>query len=308
MAEVLVTSFPSGAKVELHKRYGDTFTPGGDPVATETADEDSRARFEDLPADVSYWAAQQLTNGRWHSVAVLSKDKTEKERLSEEQVRERLTQTRPPGHPSETRVSGTGARSTHDAQRVLEATREQTWQATGRRSAHSPTPEGQRESEPQPHIKQSDISDEVWQRSATPLGEATPKPLGEPQPKPAQDDERLPDDQLQRSDTEQGEATPIPEGEESDAVSPSRKQEDVEDEPQRSDTPTGEAVLKGEAGPRGSAKNPSSWEQARGERPVSAYAKDDEGRSTGGDQQAKADAKPAPKNGRRRRRRAPSEA
>lgn len=117
------------------------------------------------------------------------------------------------------------------------------------------------EVEPQPHVNQATISDKTPQRSATPLGQATPADPDEPQPKPAQADVKK--GTLQRSDTEAGEATPI-----SEHAGPQRQEDAKASLRQRSSTDSGEQTPLGSAEPRGSSDNPDSREQAAGERPT----------------------------------------
>jgi hypothetical protein len=113
--------------------------------------------------------------------------------------------------------------------------------------------------EAHPHLNQASVSDSVPQRSATPLGQATPVDPDEVHPKPRQEDVKA--NVRQKSDTETGEATPIVDEAGPEPQANTRKR-------QRSDTEEGEQTPLGTAEPRGTASNPQSTDQAAGVRPT----------------------------------------
>lgn len=189
--------FSPGTKVALVARTGDFFTyAGANTVDQGKVGEDATVTFSGLPEGTRYWVVS-LDDDERRAIAVTAKvQPAEKQRLSDSEVRQRLSQTRPD------RASGqsiSGPRTTTNT-RVLSEGGEQMQAGIG-----VPTEKDDRELEPQPRLRQEDARN-VAQRSATITGTAHPVEAGEPQPKPVQEDFRkVP----QRSATELGEATPI---------------------------------------------------------------------------------------------------
>jgi hypothetical protein len=231
----LAQHFEVGAKVGVWPRSGDLF-PGvdllGKPVKTLTMSDGAEVKGLD---EGRYWAAR--TDGEQGHVAFTAKDTpAPKQHVAAPTTAD--PQRTPLVHGGvEIHV---GPRGTKVGGRVIE------------------TPIG-RGQEAHPSLNQASVGDGVWQRSATPLGQATPVDPGELQPKPSQQDVKK--GARQRSATELGESTEI-----ADEAGPIR-QEDYKG-PQRSDTETGEATPIGSAEPRGTSVNPSSVEQAEGVRPT----------------------------------------
>lgn len=111
--------FPVGERVTLFNRAGATeFVKGqaGSPLARAAVDENGAVIFRDVPPG-AYWVAAEGENG-WRGVAVTVRPhareprrRPEKavEKLSPQEVRDRLAATRPPQDPS---AVVTGPRST----------------------------------------------------------------------------------------------------------------------------------------------------------------------------------------------------
>ncbi|MGZ6031730.1 MAG: hypothetical protein ACXWNS_08235 [Isosphaeraceae bacterium] len=224
--------FPEGSKVVAVPRTGDHFA-GGDPVASAKVDARDGIVFKDLEVG-PYW----LTDEDGSSAVAFSSEHKPEEPVYTAPQNESIDWSTVPA-VGDTQIT-TGAKGTKVAGRLVHAVPE----------SHDV---------PAPNANQASISGKVPQRSATPLGEATPVDPGEVQPKPRQDEVK--EGTQQRSDTELGEAAPL-----SPAAGPVR-QEDF-DGPQRSATETGEATPLDSAEPRGTAINPSSSEQAAGVRSV----------------------------------------
>jgi hypothetical protein len=242
---VLSGHFEDGSRVGVFPRSGDFF-PGraalGDPVVSAKVEKgSSEVTFRGLE-NGSYWAVSTEKDAPDRPVAFSVKDKP---------TARSTAAPRPATFEATPRVSHqeivTGATGTR-------------WMG---RLVHTPIPEGQ---EPHPSLNQASVKANTQQRSATPLGQATPVDSDEPQPHPTQEWAKS-QGLAQRSETETGEAEPV-----GDRVDVPR-QEDFEG-PQRSDTETGEATPIGTADPRGTDVNPDSRERARGERPT------DEGAAT----------------------------
>jgi hypothetical protein len=248
MPDVTLRSFPVGAKVKLHRRHGDEFVPGsvGKDVSSATVDKHSNVKLSADPGE--YWA----TDGESHA-AVFIADK-------DGGVPRHPAETPAQTHPQtiQPRVIVEGPRGTAVVN-----------EGAGDRVVHEKPSAG--EVEPAPHAHQASLDAKTPQRSSTALGQATPTVPSEPQPKPRQED--VGDKTPQRSDTETGEASLV--GDED--AQPALRQEDVKGNvKQRSDTETGEASRVGLAEPRGTASNPTSLEQASGDRPTDAKSREKE--------------------------------
>jgi hypothetical protein len=124
MADVALEGrFDQGTKVGLYDRVGDWFHPeASKPVKTvtipKTGSNAGVAAFEGVDAG-PYWIAAEADDGTWVAVKVSAREEPQTveqvagaRKLSPEQVRERLAQTRPPDTEQEVVV---GARSTSNA-------------------------------------------------------------------------------------------------------------------------------------------------------------------------------------------------
>jgi hypothetical protein len=229
-------SWPEGTKVSAVERTGDFFS-AGKAVASTTVSKDGSVQFKNL--DVGrYWAVGEV-DGANVVVGFTSKE-TPAARARTEAPSKADPQRTPTASPSVEIV--TGPKGTKVAGRLTEV----------------PVQKGV---EPHPHVNQASVPGSVPQRSSTALGQGTPVDPDEPQPKPRQQDVRK--GTPQRSDTELGEATPI-----TSEAGTDRQEDAPKKLEQRSSTETGEQTPIGSAEPRGTASNPSSYEQAAGERPT----------------------------------------
>src|SRR5690349_1958325 len=89
--------FSPGTKVALQERRGDFYTAAGaNTVDTGKVDSDSTVTFSGLPEGERYWVVSLDDEDR-RNIAVTAKiQPPEKKRLSDAEVRERLSATRPP--------------------------------------------------------------------------------------------------------------------------------------------------------------------------------------------------------------------
>jgi hypothetical protein len=240
---VLSGHFEDGSKVGVFERTGD-FWPGraalGSPVATSKVESgSSHVTFRGLE-NGRYWAASTGKDDPDRGVAFTVKD-VPAARKRQAAASRGNPQAVPASRHQEIVTGATGTR----------------WMG---RVVHTPVEKGV---EPHPSLNQASVSEGTQQRSATPLGQATPTDPDEPQPHPTQESVRK--GTWQRSDTGAGEAEPVGDG--------VQRQEDFEG-PQRSDTERGEATPIGSGQPRGTDVNPDSRERAVGDRPT------DEGEAT----------------------------
>ena len=222
--------FAPGSTVEVHPRVTDTVPAAfGKAVKTAKVDNSGEVKLSGLEPFGQYWLTGENTDGQDRAVAVnipgqLSADPSSQEGLAEEtrkraeamsKIRSQAAHLQP--------ASFTPASEARDL--VGDVPKANFDKSKG-------------EKEPAPHVKQADMPKGQPQRSATPLGQATPVDPNEWQPRVPQSAVKGP----QRSDTELGEATPVDPKEQEPGV----RQEDAKG-PQRSDTETGQAepVAKG---------------------------------------------------------------
>lgn len=191
--------FPAGTKVELRERRSDVFSLASKVVKTATVKRDGTATFTGFEEGERLWIAAEV-DGVVRSAMVTAKCAPEPKK----------------------RVDRPSAAEARPSQRE-----------------HGPFKDRPKKSprELSERVHQRDVPADVVQRSATPLGMATPKDPGEVAPGLRQED--VPKGVVQRSDTPRGFATVKPEGDESPAVS----QESVKGR-QRSDTRRGAAAPK----------------------------------------------------------------
>lgn len=232
-------AFPEGMKVKAVRRTGDFFAPAGQAtVATATVSATDGIVFKGLDHG-PYWVVGELEGGP-RAVAFSAEDKPAEPTYTAPQNERHDPTTVAQTTPTQIVV---GARGTKVGDRVVETKPE-------------------RQDEPNPFANQTSVPEGTPQRSDTPLGQATPAPRDEPQPRPSQDD--VSKGTQQRSDTPLGEATPL-----NPDAGPERQEDVPKGMKQRSNTETGEATPMGTAEPRGTAANPTSFDQAEGVRPAS---------------------------------------
>jgi hypothetical protein len=215
MATVTLTPggrFPEGEKVRLVPRVGDWYAPGGEGVA-EAKVGPQGAEFENVEPGWYYAVAE--VDGVERAVAVTAKDddgtlpaRTPQASTDTPRKPAEMAQFHP--QPGSNREVITGARSSMDLKFRKGASEAEKAKIvnTAIPAAHVPVEDEDAEDHPAPGAKQADAVD-VPQRSATPVGTATPVTYaGEKlQPHPSQDD--IDPNQPQRSATQSGEATPV---------------------------------------------------------------------------------------------------
>lgn len=228
MADVQVRGgFPANTTVGLFARAPGALQFNGDSaegVQSKKTDAQGAVKFTGLDEGQQLWVAAQV-DGEWRARQVTAKDRP----ATGKKVEARPTSFDPSLVAQTHHVVQEGARSTTSARPVA---------PFAHASAGVPTPAGERAQEPQPHVRQEDVS--APQRSSTITGQATPKEHGELQPRVAQSDLRP--GTPQRSDTEFGEATP----KDRDETVPNQRQEDAKG-PQRVTGDTGAAYPKPKA-------------------------------------------------------------
>lgn len=227
----LAVHFADGAKVGAWPRTGD-FYPGqqalGKPAATATAGGDG-VKFTGLP-NGDYWAAPVLKGG---------------EKATDRAVG--FTVKDVPAAPKRTAAVRADPQRTPRVDHAQIVTGPKGTRLAGR-LVHTPAPKGV---EAHPARNQASVADSEQQRSATPVGEATPVDPDERQPHPSQDD--VPDGTDQRSDTQAGEAQVV--GDLEHEGGGALRQDEYDGE-QRSDTEHGQAtpIPGGKKGRRAKAK------------------------------------------------------
>jgi hypothetical protein len=199
--------FSPGTKVVLHRRYGSTFdaASAGATLDRKKVAADGTVMFDGLELGAGYWiAALDEDTGEWRARAMTAKPQTDSaDKLGENEVAERLAQTRPSATAVRTGAAVTGPRSTSSARphRVLSG--------SGSPFAHPatglPTPKGDRDARPAPYVRIEDVPEGTPLRSHTVTGEAHPVNPDLPDGKLRQD--QVPEGVPQASATPLGEAT-----------------------------------------------------------------------------------------------------
>lgn len=225
--------FAPGSKVEVHPRVTDTAPAGyGKPVKTAKVDNSGEVKLDGLVPFGDYWLTGENVTGDDRTVAVTVPGRTTAPASSQEGLAEEL------------RLRGEAQNKIRSDHAHLEPASHvpasEARDLVGDVPDHNFEKSSSKESEPAPHVKQADIGKSVPQRSATPLGQATPVDPDEWQPRVPQ--HAVKKGTPQRSDTELGEATPVDPKE----FEPGVPQDAVKGK-QRSDTPEGtaEPVAKG---------------------------------------------------------------
>src|SRR4051812_19151091 len=133
--------FPAGTRVRLVPRNSDVFNPPGVALAAAKVDKNSEVTFGGLADGEPYWVAAEI-DGQWRSAAVTAKVPVEPKQRQDRPTAKEARPSQPAGALAE--------------------------------PFDSKVPKG--ETDPAPHMRQQDVPKGVVQRSATPLGQATPIP------------------------------------------------------------------------------------------------------------------------------------
>lgn len=198
--------FAPGTEVDLYPRVGVMFDRAhvGSPIATTKVDKLGEVSFEDLDAEpgARFWIAGRDEDGVWRGVHVTAKLRdASSERLGDDEIRERLAQTRPPAS-AVSATTTTGPRSSTSS-RVIAGN----GQPFASAKVGLPTPKAERDPHPAPHARIEDTPDGTVLRSHTVTGESHPINPALPDGKLRQD--QVPADVPQASCTPLGEATVI---------------------------------------------------------------------------------------------------